>query len=67
MKNNYFITETKYENVTFYGIVLESEGELHRADEITTDPHKAKELCNLMKHGEVTEVTFYDIIQDFME
>ena len=67
MENKYFITQTEHENTVFYGITLKSDSGEYRADEITTDRDSAQKLCSLLESGKVTEVTFYDIIQDFME
>ena len=63
---NYTLTETNYENVTFYGIKYSGEDANVEINDICSDKHKMRVLCDKLEQGRVDVTTLFDVIEDFL-
>ena len=60
------VTKTNHDNAVFYGIDCKFENKTYSFIELTTDKTAIDNLRLNLENGKVSEITLYDIIDDFI-
>ena len=60
------LTKTNHGRITFYGVSCKLRDTTICFDDLSSDISAVKELCDRLERGEITEITLFDIIDDFM-